>query len=189
MVNIPFWPFKKKKKPLSRERFLGSRPVLNPTVKTEESEEGVITLVVPVDRSGLPMLFGKGLSLPKERKIQLDEIGTKVWKKIDGSMTMAELSKWMADEFKVTQREAEVSLGIYLDKLIEKGLVGVIVPPPKPGTPEAAEEAKELRRRSKELEDSHRKGKITEQQLKEAQQQIAKMLEEMGEQGAKASSA
>jgi len=189
MVNIPFWPFKKKKKSLSRERFLGARPVLNPAIKVEESDGGAITLIVPVSKSNLPMLLTRSLSLPNERKIQLDETGTRVWRKIDGKTTMAELSKWMADEFKITQREAEVSLGIYLDKLIEKGLVGVSVPPPKPGSPEAAEEAKELRRRSKQLEDLRRKDKISEEQFREAQQEIAKMLEQMGEQTETAGSA
>jgi len=189
MIDIPFWPFKKKKKSLSRERFLGARPILNPAIKVEESDAGVITLVVPVGKSNLPVLVTKSLSIPNEKKIQLDETGTKVWRRIDGKTTMAELSRWMADEFKITQREAEVSLGIYLDKLIEKRLVGVVLPPPKPGTPEAAEEAKELRQRSKKLEELCRKGKITEEQLREAQQEIAKALEQMGEQAETASSA
>lgn len=182
MVDIPFWPFKKKKKALSRERFLGARPIVNPAIKVEESEGEAITLVVPLGKSKLPPLLTKSASIPKEKKIQLDETGTKVWRRIDGKTTMAELSKWMVDEFKIAPREAEVSLGIYLDKLIEKGLVGVVVPPPKPGTPEAAEEAKELRQRSKKLEELRRRGKLTEEQFKEAQQEIAKALEQMGEQ-------
>jgi len=189
MVDLPFWPFKKKKKSLSRGRFLLSRPVTNPTIKTEESQDGMITLVIPVDRSGLPNLVSKSLSIPEQKKIQLDEVGSKVWRKIDGNTSISDLSRWMESEFKISQREAEVSLSTYFQKLTEKGLVGMIIPPPKPGTKEAAEEAAELRKRSKEFQELHRKGQITEEQLKEAQQQIDNTLEAIGESDTKKGSA
>jgi hypothetical protein len=182
LVDIPFWPFKKKKKrSLSRERFLLSRAVINPVIKTEESEDGTIILVIPVSRSGLPNLVSKSLSIPEKKKVQLDEVGSKVWRKIDGNTSMSDLSKWMESEFKISQREAEVSLSTYFQSLTEKNIAGMIVPPPKPGTQEAVEEAAELRKRSKELQELHRKGKITEEELKEAQQQIDSTLEIMGE--------
>ena len=182
MVDLPFWPFKKKKKRLlSRERFLSSRPVLNPAIKTEESEDGMVILVIPVERSGLPNVVSKSLSIPEKKKVQLDEVGSKVWRKIDGNISMSELSKWMESEFKISQREAEVSLNTYFQKLTEKGLAGMIVPNPKPGTQEAVEEAAELKKRSKELQELHHKGKITEEELKEAQQQIDNTLEIIGE--------
>ena len=189
MVDIPFWPFKKKKRLLSRERFLLSRPVINPMIKTEESEDGAVVLVIPVQRSGIPNVLSKSLSIPEQKKVQLDEVGSKVWKKIDGKATMSDLSKWMESEFKISQREAEISLNTYFQKLTEKGLVGMIVPLPKPGTQEAVEEATELRKRSKELQELHRKGKITEEELKEAQRQIDNTLETIGESDAKKQSA
>lgn len=189
MVDLPFWPFKKKKKSLSRERFLASRPVVNPTIKTEGSKDGVITLLIPIDRSGLPVLVSKSLAIPEQKKIQLDEVGSKVWMKIDGNASMSDLSKWMESEFKISQREAEVSLGVYFDKLSEKGLVGLIVPPPRPGTQEAIEEAAELRKRLKEVQELHRKGKLTDEQLKEAQQGINNRLKLVEEQDVKKESA
>jgi len=181
MVNIPFWPFKKKKKVLSRERFLSSRPVPNPLVKQEESEAGIITLLVPIDRKGLPAVLSKSMSIPDYKKIQLDEVGSKVWRKIGGNVSMLDLGKWMEEEFKLSQREAELSLGAYFDKLSERGLVGLMIPPPRPGTPEAKEEAEELRKRAKELQGLHRKGKLTDEELKEAQGEIEKRLEMIGE--------
>jgi len=51
------------------------------------------------------------------------------------------------------------------------------------------EEATELRKRSKELQELHRKGKITEEELKEAQRQIDNTLETIGESDAKKQSA
>jgi hypothetical protein len=185
LVDIPFWPFKKKKRLLSRERFLLARPVINPAIKTEDSEDGTVILVIPVERSGLPNVVSKSLSIPERKKVQLDEVGSKVWRKIDGNISMSDLSKWMEGEFKISQREAEVSLNTYFQKLTDKGVAGMIVPPPKPNTQEAVEEAVELRKRSKELQELHRKGKITEEELKEAQQQIDSALEAIGESGTK----
>jgi len=189
LVDIPFWPFKKKKRLLSRERFLQSRPVINPAIKTEESEDGAVVLVIPVERSGVPNVVSKTLSIPEQKKVQLDEVGSKVWRKIDGKASMSDLSKWMEDEFKISQREAEISLNTYFQKLTERGLVGMIVPLPKPGTQEAVEEAAELKKRSKELQELQHKGKITEEELKEAQRQIDNSLEAIGESDTKKESA
>jgi len=190
MVDIPFWPFKKKKKRmLSRDRFLESRPLVNPMIKIEETEPGIVTLLVPIDRKGIPAILSKSVTIPDHKKIQLDEIGSKVWGKMDGKASMSDISRWMVEEFKITPREAELSLSAFFDKLSSKGLVGLMVPPPKPGTEEAKEEAKELRARYKEIQELHRKGKMTSEQLVEAEHDIEERLKIMGEPAASGESA
>lgn len=175
------WPFKKKKKILSRERFLSSRPLRNPAIGWERSDDGTITLKIPRAKGGIVDLFAKSLTLPDYKQVKLDEVGSEVWQRLDGEMEVSQLIRWMNEQFKMNPREAEVSLGIYLEKLSERGYIVMLVPPPKPGTPEAVEEAKEMRGRLKDLEKQFKARKIGEEQyfkIKEEIERRLKMIEE-----------
>ena len=175
------WPFKKKKKVISRERFLQSRPLVNPALRWDEAEDGVITLSIPRSKRGLLDIFSKQMSLPEYKQVKLDEIGSKVWKKIDGKMSVREFIEWMYQEFKMNPREAEVSLGVYLERLSERGFILLLVPPAKPGTQEAKDEGVELRKRLKDLERDSKNQKISQQQYDSIKQEIKRRLELMGE--------
>lgn len=174
------WPFKKKEKKISRERFLGSVPVKNPVIKWEEANDGTITLIIPRNPSSLPSFLQKQLSLPQEKKVKLDEIGSKVWLKIDGKTNMQEFIEWFSNEYKVSLREAEVSLNMFFSELSKRGFIAMLVPLPKPGTPEAKDEINELREQLKSLEKDFKKKKIPEDQyskIKEVLEEKIKYLE------------
>lgn len=176
------WPFKKKKRVISRDRFLQSVPIKNPGLSWEEENDGTITLKIPRSKKGLLRLLSGPADLPDYRQVKLDEIGSKVWKKIDGKADMKDFMEWMNQEFKMNSREAELSLALFMEKLSDKTYIVLLVPPPKPGTPEAKEEAAELRKRLKELEKDFKDQKLNQDQYNSFKKEIEKRLEAMGEQ-------
>lgn len=176
--------FKKKEPPkVSPERLFKSTPVANPEVKYEEDENGIVTILIP-RRAG-------GSEQPtRTAKIKLDIIGSKVWKKIDGKTSMNEIAKWMKNEFMITEREAEVSLSMFLKNLVEKRLVFLILPPPRPGTAEVQEEIQRIKAEVEELDKAYRKKKVDEKTyrgLKEKYEEAIEELLEKEESGEKSS--
>jgi hypothetical protein len=167
--------FKKKEPPkVSPERLFKSTPVVNPEVKYEEDEDGVVTILVPVRTSS----SGQAT---RTAKIKLDIIGSKVWKRIDGKTSLNEIAQWMKKEFMITEREAEVSLSMFLKSLVEKRLVALILPPPRPGTPEVQEEIQRIKAEIENLEKAYRKRKIDEKTFKELKEKYEEAIEELKE--------
>lgn len=168
--------FRKKKEPpkVSPGRLYRSIPIVNPKVRYEEDSEGIVTILIPI---------ATGISEQAERvaKIKLDTIGSKVWKKIDGKTPFNEIVQWMKKEFMLTEREAEVSLSMFMKSLVDKRLVALALPPPIPGTPEVQEEIERIRFEIEELENAYKKKKVDEKtfrELKEKYEQAIRELEE-----------
>jgi len=167
--------FKKQKPPaISPERLYRSTPVATPGVEYEEDSKGMVTLIIPIK---------EGDKVVRKMKIKLDAIGSKVWKKIDGKTSFNEICQWMKSEFLITDKEAEVSLSMFIKMLADRRLVLLILPPPKPGTEEVQEELERLRFEIKELEKAYRKKRIDEKTYKEARasyEEAIKELEKIG---------
>jgi hypothetical protein len=164
--------FKKKEGPkVSPERLQKSIPVINPEIKYEEDSEGIVTVMIPVRT-------GDAKQAIRTMKIKLDIIGSKVWKKIDGKTTLSGIAEWMKNEFKITEREAEVSLSMFIRSLIEKRLVALILPPPRPGTPEVQEEIQRIKTEVADLEKAYRKKKIDEKTYKALKEKYEEAIEE-----------
>jgi hypothetical protein len=168
--------FGKKKEPpkVSPERLYRSIPIANPRVRYEEDAEGIVTILIPI-------ATGDSKQPERTAKIKLDVIGSKVWKKIDGKTPFNEIVQWMKKEFMLTEREAEVSLSMFMKSLVDKKLVALALPPPKPGTPEVQEEIERIRFEIEELEKAYKKKKVDEKtfvELKEKYEQAIRELEE-----------
>ncbi len=89
--------------------------------------------------------------------------------------------QWMKKEFMLTEREAEVSLSMFMKSLVEKKLVALALPPPTPGTPEVQEEIERIKVEMEELEKAYRKKKIDEKTYSELKEKYEKAIEEMRE--------
>jgi len=130
--------FRRKKKPkgpmISREEFLGLKPVRNPALRWEKNEKGEIQLSIPIAQGpAKKKVSGKIFSKimpppPKERKIQLDMVGTVVWELCDGNTTIKDICGALQEKYKMMPVEAEVSLDAYFKQLTKRALVGFIVP-------------------------------------------------------------
>jgi len=129
---------KKQKAPsLSRSEFLRLRPMRNPAIEWKKDEEGKIKLIIPLKKrtkdekkaaSKRADFFSKLFPEPKEKRIQLDEVGSIVWELCDGEKTAKEIVDHLCQKYKLLPREAEVPLSSYLNTLAKRGLIGFILP-------------------------------------------------------------
>lgn len=118
------WAVINRRQNLSREDAFAAVPVKNRAVAEEQDEDGNLTLTLKREDTLLVRVLNKIFFIPGEKKIALDEIGSWVWRKCDESTTVAEMISLMSDEYKLSLKEAEVSLMSFLRSLSRKRLIG-----------------------------------------------------------------
>lgn len=114
----------------NRGQVLGARPMRNPAVKWEtavRTESGGATslLEVPRRKDRLGNFVAKLLRLPDYRKLELDEIGSDVWERCDGDITVEQLTKQICEKYKMNRRQGETSVTAYLRMLAERRLIAL----------------------------------------------------------------
>jgi len=119
--------FRKKSKPLTREQSLEAVPIKNEHVQETQTDSGEITLFVPVRRVWWIRAMSKVLHVPQGRRIALDELGSNVWKFIDGKANVGTIIKRFGEQYKLSRREAELSVVAYMKTLMKRGLIGMAV--------------------------------------------------------------
>src|SRR5208282_1986160 len=93
---------------LTRDESLDARVVQSGLVRAEEKEGGVITLIVPFRAPGWIQRVSERLGAGEgERTIELDEIGSLVWRMCDGKTTVREMIQSLAERYKLNRKEAE----------------------------------------------------------------------------------
>ena len=121
--------FNKKKAPqntLTREQSLKSIPIQNIGIR-EIEENGTFKIIYKRDA---PLFAGlvKRFNLPQpEKTIIMDEIGTYVWRLIDGKKTTEEIIEIFRKKYPLPRREAEVSIVAHLKNLMTRGAISVII--------------------------------------------------------------
>jgi len=122
----------RKRRHLSREQSLAAVPVRNQAIEWEDVDgdtgpEALLT-VPPPQGKWIPLLRPL-LVLPKEpRKIQLDSLGSQVWRLCDGERTVNAICDELCARHRLSHREAMLSLTTYLRRLGKRGLIGFAVP-------------------------------------------------------------
>jgi len=111
----------------SRREVLALRPVRNPVLQWEETD-GRIILRARRDkaRGWKARLTNVFVSLPEEHVVELDDIGSEVWRQIDGKHSMADIVDSLAKSRKLEKREAELSLQQFFKELMRRGYVGFL---------------------------------------------------------------
>jgi hypothetical protein len=118
---------------LTRAESLEARPVRNPLVKYELTDDGA-ALEVPITvRKGAGILlrimsFGAKASVPEAKRIELDGIGAFVWELCDGTRSVKEIARRLAQRESISRREAEHSLVEFLKTLVRRRLVLLGIP-------------------------------------------------------------
>jgi hypothetical protein len=113
---------------ITRQDAMRVFPTRNPSLEWELDEQGVVTATLKRPRDLRNRVIGSFLMLPDSRQLKLDEVGTFVWNLCDGKHTVAELVAAMAEKYKLSRREVEVSLTEFLRMLAKKGMIVVAVP-------------------------------------------------------------
>jgi len=89
----------KKKNQENKDNFLDFIPKKSLKVKWQQREEGLIRLIVPRD-SLMDRIVRKIFFTPEAFKIDLDALGSFVWRQIDGEKTIYEIGQLVKEEFK-----------------------------------------------------------------------------------------
>jgi hypothetical protein len=118
---------KKQEPTISREQLYAARPVRNPYLKWERKEGGEVVISVPRDRSRKANVLAKLSNLPEYRQVQLDKIGGEVWMYCDGTRTFKDVMEILQERHRLSGRESEISLSLYMRKLMEKKFLALMV--------------------------------------------------------------
>jgi len=115
----------KKQEPLSREQSLDAVVVASSAITVREREGGCITLGIPYKSTPVIAWLSRrfGVSGEGERPLELDEIGSFVWRMFDGRTTVREMIERLSDAYKLNRKDAEVSLTAFIRSLVKKRLV------------------------------------------------------------------
>jgi hypothetical protein len=113
---------------ISRQDALRVYPTRNPNLQWELDSEGVVSATLTRPRDLRNRVVGGFLMLPESKQLKLDEVGTFVWNLCDGEHTVADIVGEMAEQYKLSRREVEVSLTEFLRMLAKRGMIVVAVP-------------------------------------------------------------
>ena len=109
------------------EQILGSRPVRNANVTTEDTEDGGLQVIAQRRDNWWVRALTVVLPIPGERRFELDAVGKQVWEMCDGEHTLRSMIEVFQERHKLTRMEAEWSLRNYLKDLGKRNLVGFVV--------------------------------------------------------------
>jgi hypothetical protein len=123
--------FRKKPKPpvMTREQALACTPVHNNIISWQEDSQGHVQLeyvmmLKPFFYSVLKRFAPENTEEPT-RKIQLDALGSDVWKMIDGARTTSDIINEFSSQQSISTQEAEQSVTTFFRELGKRGLIGL----------------------------------------------------------------
>jgi len=122
--------FKKKVHPvISRSQALDMVPVRNTEVKEAAMDDGLLRLSYPL---AVKPWFGRlaekvGMwdKRPMIKEVELDEMGTFVWERIDGEHSVRNIAEAFVKEYGVQTREAELSVTAFIKTIGQRGIIGL----------------------------------------------------------------
>lgn len=116
-------------KTLSRTEALACIPQQNDTTSWEELENGnvLFTYAIPLSRffQALHRKFTKNSVETPTKRLELDEMGSFVWKLIDGKRSVGKIITTFAQEYNVSNQEAETAVTTFIKTLGQRGFIGL----------------------------------------------------------------
>jgi hypothetical protein len=124
--------FRKKKSEhhLSRIAALQQRPAKSLNITESRLESGEVLLEYPLTVRPWLAAVAKRLGRSKNeivqiKKLQLDAMGTAVWDLVDGKRSVRRIVQIFAENHRLENREAEVSVTGFIRELGQRGLLGL----------------------------------------------------------------
>jgi hypothetical protein len=112
--------------PTWREMLL-LKPIRNPGLEWAEEEERIVLTIHHATRTDWKArLMSLVVAMPKDRRVVLDAIGSDVWRLTDGENTLGFIAKKLAKKYKLSPREAELSLQQFFKELGKRGYIGFL---------------------------------------------------------------
>lgn len=111
----------------TRDHALGCVPVKNPQIGELEDDNSELCLsyqvrIRPWFQNIVQKITGRSDDLIN-RKLQLDTLGTTVWRMIDGRRTVRNIVDDFQAMHQLNRREAEISVTTFLKELGKRGLI------------------------------------------------------------------
>ena len=127
---------------MSRDEALALAPVPNSDVQASETAGGLVQLSVPVSvrpaLAGLARRLGAWDGRVLRKTVELDAVGTFVWRMINGRTTVGEIGAALAARYQLNADEARLAVAEFLRQLGRRGAVAFAAPggPSAPGKPD-----------------------------------------------------
>jgi hypothetical protein len=123
-------PLRLRPEPVDRRRSLALKPLRNPSVPWESHDGGwPVVINIPLQHRPVPKAFlwlATKLARqapPGTRRLELDHVGSFVWKAADGQRTVRELIWLLAAEYHLNRKDAEVALLEFVRQLSTRNLM------------------------------------------------------------------
>lgn len=117
---------------MSRDEALALAPTQSRDVQASETVGGLVRLSVPVSvrpaLAGLARRFGAWDGRVLRKTVELDAIGSFVWRMIDGRTTVGEIGAALAARYNLDADEARLAVAEFLRQLGRRGAVGFAAP-------------------------------------------------------------
>ena len=110
-----------------REEVLAARPIQNPATSWEKDMNEEAVIFIPRRDVWWVKLAAKIFSIPAERKLVLDRLGTEVWELCTGENTVKDLVEVFQKKHKLSPKQAETSMITYLNQMARRGLIGFLI--------------------------------------------------------------
>ena len=123
--------FRRKGERLTRQQTLSAIPVRNANMEVTTDDAGNVTLSIPWRGSRLMSALGTVMMVPKgkrRRGVELDEVGSFVFGLCDGRHTVKTIVDIFAERYRLSRKEAALSIVSYLGQLARRGIVALMVP-------------------------------------------------------------
>jgi len=125
-------PLVRRKPKIERKDALAMIPVRHPFV-TWDSTGGEVVLSIPLRDDRVARVVKKMITtfrmakeLPSSRKLALDQVGSFVWELCDGERNIDAIVDGLVRQYKLTRREAEASVTMFLQNLAKRNLIGLM---------------------------------------------------------------
>jgi hypothetical protein len=104
-------------------------PVKNAEVSETPLPDGLVRLAYPL---AVKPWFGRlaekvGMwdKKPMTKQVELDEMGSFVWQRIDGVRSVRQIAQEFTDAYEVQTREAELSVTTFIKTIGQRGIIGL----------------------------------------------------------------
>jgi hypothetical protein len=104
-------------------------PMRNEAVEITELPDGLVRLAYPL---AIKPWFGRladkvGLwdGRPMTKTVELDEMGTFVWRHIDGERSVRDIARAFTEAYEVQPREAELAVTAFIKTIGQRGIIGL----------------------------------------------------------------
>lgn len=124
------WFKKRKPQPvIPRSEALKMVPVRNAEVDETLQDDGLIRLSYPLAVKPwfgeLAEKVGMWDKRPMIKHLELDEMGTFVWRLIDGHHSVRAIADQFAAHYQIQPREAELSVTAFIKNIGQRGIIGL----------------------------------------------------------------